>query len=472
MSDLDKTLIAMAESDYYPFHMPGHKRRKLPFLQNNMLSLDWTEVDGLDNLHHAEGILMDAMEHLSLLTGAEKSYFMVNGSTGGILSAFSAALKQGETVLMARNSHKSAYNAVYLNRLKAEYLFPAWISQYELNGGCAPQDVKRALEKNKEIKAVFITSPTYEGIVSDIKAIAEIAHSYNVPLIVDEAHGAHFGLHAAFPKSATTLGADVVIQSFHKTLPALTQTAVLHVNGELVKKELLEKYLSIYQTSSPSYIFMAGIDACVRFLEREGKGEMENYTNRLISLRKAISGLSNIALPGKELKGDNSVFDVDISKIILSLCGKSWTGKKLYDILRKEFHLQCEMYMGSFSLAMTSIMDDIEGYNRLIEALKKIDARIDASENYLPLQKPARVCQTVMSIAEAEEAEKEETFLLDSEGKISAEFLYLYPPGLPLLIPGERITAEHCREIARYQDMEFALLGLFDMSGKIIKTVR
>ena len=284
---LIETLIQYNQSSYYPFHMPGHKRNStLPF--PDALSIDITEIDGFDNLHHPKGLLKTRMEYASKLYHADNSYFLINGSTCGILSAISAVTHTGDTILIARNSHKSVYHAAYLNQLHLIYLYPESISNCEINGGISPEKLKQQLLNSPEIKAVFLTSPTYEGIVSDITTIAEIVHMFHIPLIIDEAHGAHFGFCDAFPQSAITQGADLVIQSLHKTLPALTQTALLHQKGNFVCKTRLEKFLSIYQTSSPSYLLMASIDYCLTILEN-GEKLMQEYANRLTITRKKLS---------------------------------------------------------------------------------------------------------------------------------------------------------------------------------------
>ena len=251
-------LLQYQSSEMYPFHMPGHKRRKDDFA--NPFFIDITEIEGFDNLHHAEGILKDAQDRAAALYHSEETYFLVNGSTCGILAAVSACTARGGKILMARNCHKAAYHAAYLRGLDIEYLYPEKEDIFGINGGIHEDIVEKALEEFQDIQAVMITSPTYDGVVSNVEKIAQIVHRKGIPLIVDEAHGAHFGFHEYFPKSSVEMGADLVIHSLHKTLPSLTQTALLHVNGNRVDRECLRKFLDIYQTSSPSYVFMAGMD--------------------------------------------------------------------------------------------------------------------------------------------------------------------------------------------------------------------
>ena len=239
---LIRQLELYRDSGYYPFHMPGHKRQAVTEYLSNPYLEDITEITDFDNLHHAEGILKEAQEYAGKIFRTYKSYFLIHGSTAGILAAVSACTQQGGRILMARNCHKAAYHAVYLRDLKPVYLYPSWNETLGLNGGIDPKDVEDELRIHKDIQAVLVTSPTYDGVVSDIKKIAGSVHKYGIPLIVDEAHGAHFGFHPYFPENALKKGADVVIHSLHKTLPSLTQTALLHINGTIADRDRIRMY--------------------------------------------------------------------------------------------------------------------------------------------------------------------------------------------------------------------------------------
>ena len=486
MKNLKDELTEYSEAGVYPFHMPGHKRNIEKMPKWNLWQIDMTEVEGTDNLHHAEGILKDAMARAARLAGAERSYFLVNGSTGGILSAIASVVKPEDTVLVARNCHKSVYHALALNHLKAVYLYPEWIEEYRMSGGICPEKLKQALEENPQIKAVILTSPTYEGMVSDIGRIAGLVHKRGVPLIVDEAHGAHFN-QEGFPVSAVKMGADIIIQSYHKTLPALTQTGVLHLCGNLVDRERLEHFLAVYQTSSPSYVLMASIDYAAAYLE-EHRQEMKAYGEYLEELRRELSGLKHISLPGQELVGKYAVYAVDNSKLILSVCGKSdmcgkhceggkdrsaeavisepvsrCSGKVLYDILRLKYGVQCEMCMEGYALAMTSVMDTREGYERLKKALYEIDESWDGEASEEITARAAGmppVPEAVYSITQAEYAAKRVVEFGQAAGNISGEYLCLYPPGVPILVPGERITEEIIRKAEQLKSLGFELQGL------------
>jgi arginine/lysine/ornithine decarboxylase len=250
--------------EVYPMHMPCHKGGRYRLIQD-VYPLDVTEVPGTDHLYQSTGILKSSMDYLAEVYGARRTVFLVNGSTVGILSAMGGICEEGDEVLVARNCHQSVYNGVTLFKLKPSYIYPK-MTQFGLIGGIDPHEVKALLISNPRISTFIMTSPTYDGFISDIQAIAEICHHYNVLLIVDEAHGAHLPFSKALPASAIELGADVIVHSMHKTLPTFTQSALLHMNLSEDLEAKVMKRLQMLQTSSPSYIMMAQMDQCVQEL--------------------------------------------------------------------------------------------------------------------------------------------------------------------------------------------------------------
>ncbi|MGL4790022.1 MAG: aminotransferase class I/II-fold pyridoxal phosphate-dependent enzyme, partial [Anaerotignaceae bacterium] len=310
-SPLYGKLKKYVEENVYPFHMPGHKMGN-GLEENNVFAMDITEINDFDNLFKPEGIIKEAQQLMAKTFGAEESFFLVNGSSSGIIAAITSVCSDGDTILLARNCHKSVFNGLVVSGARPVYIMPTELEEIPVFGAINPKDVEFALEKNPQTKAVVITSPTYEGIVSDIEKISEIAHNYKIPLIVDEAHGAHFNFNHFFPKSAIKCGADMVIQSLHKTLPAPTQTAVLHIRKGLVNEVRLKKTLELVQTSSPSYIFMGMIDKLRDFLDTDGERAFEVYVESLKDLRKYISGLHNIKLLDSDIIGNNSIFNLDL----------------------------------------------------------------------------------------------------------------------------------------------------------------
>lgn len=419
-------------SDHYGFHMPGHKRNPLIVDARLPYGIDITEIDGFDDLHHAEGVLKKAQERAGRLYRADETHFLVNGSTVGILSAILGVTSRGDKVLVARNCHKSVYHALELNELKPVYVYPSFDTATGLNGEVAPEQVETVLAQEPDIKAVVLVSPTYDGVLSDVYEIAEVAHKKGIPVIVDEAHGAHFGFHSYFPENANVKGADIVIHSVHKTLPSLTQTALLHMNGTIVNRDKVRKYLHMLQSSSPSYILMASIDACMDFLEKGGEKYFAAYAERLQNLRETLKRLKYIKLV--------EALSYDRSKIVISVQNTNISSKELTKKLLETYHLQPEMTAGNYVLFMTSVADTEEGFDRLINALQEIDEGLEFCENAFAWKEMPRPAKT-------------------GEGQIASDYLYLYPPGCPIVCPGEVMTEEIRAYLEMYKAIGFTIVG-------------
>ncbi len=493
-------LAAYARSDMYPFHMPGHKRRTGPeesFMNSctdsftNPFAVDITEIEGFDNLHHPEGILKDSMKWAADVYGADQTYYLINGSTGGILAAVCGSVPRGGRILVSRNCHKSVYHGIYLNQLKTSYVYPQEIEGLGIQGGITAEDVDRMLNRYMDTQAVLIVCPTYDGIVSDIEAIARIVHRAGLPLIVDEAHGAHFRYDAMFPVSALDLGADVVIQSVHKTLPSLTQTALLHIKcnrpdgGCYADRERIDRYIHMVQSSSPSYVLMASIENSIYQMEQT---DTAPYGKQLHRLRRRLGQMRHLRLADTGLIGQAGIRDLDISKIVVSTRGTclypavdgltGFTGAHLDDILRREYHLEMEMCGADYVTAITTVMDSGEGLERLGDALTRIDTQL-TDAGYKPDGRSGNQksvysmrCDTAMSMGEAMEEKMASVGLEDSAGCISGEFVYIYPPGIPIVAPGEWISRPILEVILEYRDKGLPVQGPADQSLRTIRVVQ
>jgi arginine/lysine/ornithine decarboxylase len=472
MSRFYQELETYSKTDFYPFHMPGHKRNPASVDVNLPFDRDITEIHGFDNLHHAEEILKEAQQQVAQVYGSIESFYSVNGSTAALLAAVSAAVPKGGKILVARNCHKAVYHALYLRDLLPVYLYPQIESKFGINGGILPEDVDNSLKKDPDIAAVLLTSPTYDGVVSDVKCIAEIAYKHEVPLIVDEAHGAHFAFSSYFPKSAVQSGADLVIQSLHKTLPAMTQTAVLHRCTDRIDREKLIRFMGIYQTSSPSYILMESMDACMEKLQREGEEMFRSYVDLLFEARERLRGLKHLKLITEDIKGSAAIYDYDRSKILISTIGTEITGKELHERLRTRYHLELEMDADSYVTALTSVGDRREGFLRLCRALLEIDETLSLKKKETTVANPCMPLEQVMRISDAMDAELAQVPFLESEGQISGEFAYFYPPGIPVLVPGERITGQFLKNVRRYIQQGYVLQGLCDYQNQSILIVK
>lgn len=478
MGFLYKKLDAHHSRDIYPFHMPGHKRNEdaVDFLPG--LTKDITEIEGSDQLHHPTGVLRSAQDAAARLYGADETFYSVNGSTGALLAAVCACTTCGGALLMARNCHQSVYHGVCLGQLDSHYLYPQITAPYGLNGSIQPGQTEEALNAHPDVQAVLITSPTYDGIVSPIKEIAQICHRHGRPLIVDEAHGAHLPFHDYFPDTALHQGADVVIHSLHKTLPSLTQTALLHVKGDLADRERIRHFMRIFQSSSPSYLLMGSMDACIQRLSASGRELFDRYVERLKGMRQRLSELSFIRSVGEELIDKETVWDMDRSKLILDVRASGMNGHQLHRWLRQERRLEMEMETETYILGMTSIADTDEGYLRLCHALEDLERMLEKegrtpSEGYPPTgSEPLEHIrlEKILPIGRAMEQATVSIPLDQSAGSVAGGFLSLYPPGIPLAVPGEKITSALVDMIRRCIRVGLNVQGLAD--GTDIPVIR
>lgn len=473
---LYKKLIEYSQGKAYPFHMPGHKRQIMSM--EDPYRFDLTEIDGFDNLHEAGDILKTEEERAARLYQSEETHLMVNGSTGGILAGIAGVTRRGDRVLVARNCHTSVYHALELNGLKPVFLWPELNEELGIYYGITREMVEKELEKNPDIRAVIFTSPTYEGILSDVKGICEAVHQRGIPCVVDEAHGAHLRW-CQLPDSVSQ-GADVVIQSLHKTLPALTQTALIHLNGSLISKERVRRMLGTYQTSSPSYVLMASISQCLEWLEQEGAEAFRIYGERVMALWKRLEELKYIHLYIPEVS-------FDWGKLVISTHLSKLSGRQLYDELRDTYHLQMEMVSSKYVLAMTTVGDSPEGLKRLESALDEMDwfyemdemagALIAMDKEDAPEEDEGKkievflVPEQIVDLAEAVNHPKENISLVESKGRVAGEYIYLYPPGIPMLIPGEVIQMEHIEKMQQYLAQGLEIHGGYDKETESINVL-
>lgn len=443
-TDLLHQLQAYGESRAYPFHMPGHKRNTA--LLGNALpySMDITEIDGFDDLHAPEGILKDLNDRLCALYGAKHSFALVNGSTCGILAGIAAATQRGDKILLARNCHKSVYNAVELLGLVPVYIQPPTDETTGIAGSIAPKSVAEALKKHNDIRLCVLTSPTYDGVISDIRAISELLHAKDIPLLVDEAHGAHLVFTQNEALSAVAAGADMVIHSLHKTLPALTQTAAAHLCTERISPAAFQRKLSVFETSSPSYLLLSSIAECVRFLEEKAEAAFATYEKELTDFSEKCKTLTQLIVlcKGKDcLEMHPAFFAFDGGKLPIITANTNTDGVSLLQKLRAEYKMEGEMAAVSYALLMTSVCDTAEGFARLFAALQGMDCTLQSAAvppQFVPVPLPP----VMFSPAAAAKQTGARVPLQNAVGKISLNTVWCYPPGVPFLVRGERVTKE------------------------------
>lgn len=466
MEHLYKKLSEYSNTDSYPLHMPGHKRQGMFLPDDDILGkiskIDITEIDGFDNLHEANSVIKDLQDEAGKIYGSSKTYVLINGSTSGILSAISSVYNLGDTLVVGRNCHKSVYNAAFLNGFDLEYICPKTNEEYGFSEAITEEDVHetidRVIAKGKKIAAVVITTVTYEGLVSNTESIGKLVHQYNIPLIADEAHGAHLGLFEGYPNNSVKY-ADIVIHSLHKTLPAFTQTALIHINSNIVSSDVLERYLKIYQTSSPSYILMASVDRCIEFL-RYCKGE---EFHSLLTLRSKLEEeLKNL----KALKYCNYT---EPCKIVISTRNAIISGVELADILRREYHIEVEMASLEYIIGIVSICDTEDGILRFIDAIKKIDAKLERSDTMPFGLEETEIPEVSLSLQDAYRSPYACKEIDDAVGTISADYVILYPPGSPIIVPGEVYNKDIVNKIKICKEMGLNVQGLENNKVRIVQ---
>ena len=421
----------------YPFHMPGHKRNK-KFLPIDAVECDFTEITGLDALHSPSGIIKQAQDSLACFLGADESFILVNGGSGGILAAMLAVLSPGDIAITASNCHSSVQNGFIFTGAVPYYIDPI-VCKEGISTHIDSERIKDALSETKA-KAVIIVSPTYEGIVSDIEKIAKLAHEKGAVLIVDECHGAHFPYSPYFPESAIRMGADIVVNSYHKTLPCFNQAAVLSIKGKLVNRQRIKQAVSMTMTTSPSYPVMASVDHAKNSLTEE---DFKKYTHNLDNLRKRLSKNKVFKLFEKP----TDAFDIDRGKITVFVNTEEIDGIALSKILREKYLFELEFCSKEYIIAMTSVADDFDMYIKFAEAVEMLEKEYAYSK-----KDPQR--SVVFSSPHIEAtprdiffSEKETIPIQKSEGKICALAITAFPPDIPIIFPGERITKEKIERI-------------------------
>lgn len=452
-SPLEKYFQHYNEKKLLPLHMPGHQRKKdmgtaLPY------AYDYTEVEELDNLHAPEGILQEAMNRTAAYYGCPDCFYLVNGSSSGLQAGIFTLLEEGDEVVVARNCHRSVFYALSLRKAKIHFLLPEFWEDFSCFGSVSLKEVERLIREFPKSKALIFTSPSYEGVVSDVEAIARLCHENGLSLLVDEAHGAHFSPKrgTSFPESAISLGADLVVQSPHKTLCSLTQSAWILGKGQRYSREKLSFYLSVFQTTSPSYPLMLSLEKATTLLETEGEALFSHWKEVMKGFREKTKGLSCFSFLWEK---EEACFAMDYSKIFLRSLGipELRLGKDLAKLLREDYGIESEMHSGENLLLMTGPFISEEELDRLFIALKDIERRL-GEEKGKPLRSKLlssalyqiSVAENTLQISEGLK-DGEELSLRDGEGRICLEYLSLYPPGIPLLFPGEKLTAEKIQGI-------------------------
>ncbi|TZE82143.1 aminotransferase class I/II-fold pyridoxal phosphate-dependent enzyme [Calorimonas adulescens] len=441
-------LLRHIEKNTIPFHMPGHKQGKgilrADEIRENIFKIDLTELPDTDNLHNANGIILKAEERAARVFGAKKSFFLVNGTTGGIYAMMLATLQPGDKLLIERSCHRSSFGGMILSGVNPAYIEPTVDWEDGISVGVSPESVERALLENRDARAVMVTYPNFYGLCMDIKAIADVVHRYGKILLVDEAHGAHFKFHEDFPITALEAGADMVVQSIHKTLPSFTQSSILHVGSDRIDIDRLIFALRLVQTTSPSYILMSSIDLAIE--EVAEHPELMEETVRLSRLaRERLADTEGIRVIDEDITGRYGVACIDPTKLVINVKGLYMTGHRAEEILLKDHNIQVELSDMYNILSMITIGDREEDIIKLVNAVKSL--RKNGENKIIPTTFDYKVPEIIFNPRDASFMPKRKVALEEAVGRIAGDFLIPYPPGIPYVAPGETITTGIALEI-------------------------
>ncbi|MBU5268287.1 aminotransferase class I/II-fold pyridoxal phosphate-dependent enzyme [Clostridium cochlearium] len=472
-------LMEYVDRETIPFHVPGHKKgvgideEFKKFIGENPFKIDVTVFKLVDSLHHPTGPIKKAQELAADAYGSKASFFCIHGTSGAIQAMIMSVVKSGDKIIIPRNVHKSVTSGIILSGATPVYMQPELDKRVGIAHGVTPETVEKNLKENPDAKAVLIINPTYYGVATDIKKIADIVHSYDIPLIVDEAHGPHLGFNDKLPMSSIEAGADICCQSTHKIIGALTQCSLLHVGSERIDVNRVQQILSLLQTTSPSYILMASLDCARRQIAINGKELLDKAINLANYAREEINKIPGFYCFGKEIIGNPGVFAIDPTKITITCRDLGITGFQLDMILSNKYHIQLELSDLYNGLAVGSFGDTKENIDALINALKEISQEYKNNENKKSdfIDIPA-IPEQVQIPREAFNSEKVVLPLKDSRGRISGEFLLAYPPGIPVLCPGEIITEEIINYIQKLKDTGLYVQGTEDSEVNFIKVVK
>ncbi|MCT4508623.1 MAG: aminotransferase class I/II-fold pyridoxal phosphate-dependent enzyme [Tepidibacter sp.] len=464
---IDK-LNDIKNSDMISFHVPGHKNGKIfdrlgySDFKNNIVNIDTTEIPGTDNLHSPEEVIKESQDIASKLFKSDHTFFLVNGTTCGIQAAIMAVCSIKDKIIVNRDCHQSVINTCILGDIEPIYVNPDIDMKSGISLGVKLDDIKRLVEEDEDIKAVLITSPTYYGINSDIKSISEYLHKKNKILIVDEAHGSHIGLSDRLGVSAIEQGADISIQSTHKTLTCFTQASMLHVKSSRVDINRLKSFLRIVQSSSPSYMLIASIEMAVKIYKDYGKELMEELMDNIDKTNNYIKNFKNIYLYDYK--------DNDITKMYIITKNLNKSGYEIEDVLREKYNIQVELSNPYGILLICSIGNDKNDFEKLKQALGDIDNEI-GNKDLIEIDYPNYIPQKALNPREAFYSNKKSIPIKDAVGKICAEYIIPYPPGISLLSPGEIITKEIIEYVQNCKNIGMNITGIEDRDLNFIKII-
>jgi arginine decarboxylase len=473
------SLQEWVNKSHVPFYTPGHKRGigMNPILKERwgatVFGWDLPELPGLDNLHAPTGVIEQAQTLAAEVFGAQQTWFLVNGSTTGVMAAILATCGDGEKIILPRNIHSSAIAGIIHAGAVPIFINPAYDRELDIAHSITPDSVKLALAQHPDAKAVMVVYPTYYGACGDLEAIAEIVHGYGIPLLVDEAHGAHFGFHPDLPPAALTMGADLTVQSTHKLLGSLTQSAMLHVNSSLIDLDTIGRSLRLLQSTSPSYLLLASLDAARQQMALNGEKLMAETIELAKIARVEIDRITGLSVVKLDRNSPGCKY-LDPTRLTVTVTGLNLTGFAADDILTSEFGIVAElpsMRHLTFIISLGNRRTDID---RLVWGLTQLATKyaeiVPLNLGSIDLQDRV-LTQMALTPRQADRSPQVSVSTNQAIGRIGAESICPYPPGIPVLIPGEIITAEALAYLQKILGFGGELVGCSDPSLANIRVV-
>ncbi|MDP3386469.1 MAG: aminotransferase class I/II-fold pyridoxal phosphate-dependent enzyme [Eubacteriales bacterium] len=478
----NKTPLLDAMLDYKnknctPFDVPGHKygrgaKELVEIFGEKALSLDFNSMKPLDMLSSPTSVIKEAESLLAEAYGADNGYFVVNGTSSAVKSMIMAVCKPGDKIIIPRNAHKSVVSALIMSGAIPVYIQPEYDVKLGIFHGVDTAKAINTINENADAKAIFLINPTYYGAVSELTAIVEHAHRFKMAVLVDEAHGAHLGFHGELPSSAMEAGADASAVSTHKTGGSLTQSSAIVSRNGLIQDSQIRKYLNINGTTSSSYLLMGSIDAARKNLALNGQEILRQALDIARFARDEINKIPGFYAFGKEIVGRPGVYGFDETKLVINSCKMGITGFELYDILRDRYNIQMELGDTYNTLAVISLGDTYESAQILIDALRHIASNNKRNEKYINHLKNVGELEVRMSPRDAFYSETERIKLKESAGRISCESIMAYPPGIPIVTPGEAITGEVIEYALHLKDNNALITDVEDIELNYIQVVK
>ena len=459
-----------------PFDVPGHKHgvgipEMVDCFGSTMLQLDVNAMKSLDNICNPIGVIKEAENLAADAYYADHGFFLVNGTTAGVQTMIMSVCQPGDKIILPRNAHKSAITALILSGAIPIYIQPEVNEELGIAMGISIESVERAVGRHPEAKAIFIVNPTYYGAITNVKAIVKIAHKYGMAVLVDEAHGAHMNFHPELPQDAIELGADLCAVSTHKTGGSLTQSSLLLLREGIVDVKTVRTTMNLTQTTSASYLLMASIDLARKQLATRGEEMLTEVLALSRWAREEINKIDGLYAFGKELVGTPGVYDFDETKLGVNVRNIGLTGFEVYDLLRDEYNIQAELGDMYNVLAIISLGDTMESLSALVSALKDIAVKYRKDEEIKLTKGILKNPDIIISPRDAYYSEKKIVRLEDAVGEISGESIMAYPPGIPVVTPGERISHEIIEYIKVLKEEESLLQGTEDPYVNYIKVL-